>query len=279
MNKRIIIFLSIIDIKVNIIKKIYLYIPVVFITVLYCISAYNTYIFYHDINKVYSDLSLGYYLFYLWKGEMIFSDDISDIGIKIPAFISFFFLYNGFLTCRYLIIKRSFCMRNFYLKCYSSSMWHISKLIWCTISTLLFFFIFFFCTFVFSMFTGSFSLCTSDDIIDCILSSGYPSHLLNFCHLVLMPFLVLISSTFIQVFLSLLFSPIIAYTITIMNYVFSLFICKNYFIYNYAMLLRSDVYDSNGVSYNEGKIIILFLVLLIFITYVLVAKRKKEKYL
>ncbi len=279
MSKKNITSLSIVDIKINIIKKMYFYIPVILITIIYCISAYNKYSFYRDINEIRSDMSLGHYFSYLWKGEMIFSHDVSDKTVKIPAFITFFFLYNGFLICRYLNIKRSFSMGNFYLKSSSNFMWHISKLIWCTISTLLLFGIFFLCTFVFALFSGSISLDTSDDIIQCLLGSDYPALQANFGQLVLMPFLVLISTAFIQVFLSLLLSPIIAYTMLIIYYVSSLFLCKSSFIYNYVILLRSDVYDSNGVSYNDGIILNAVLVLLIFITYVLISKKKKEKFI
>ena len=279
MNKKNITSLSITDIKINIIKKIYFYIPIVLITIFYCISAYNRFSFYRDINEFNSDMSLGHYFFYLWKGEMIFSHDLSDNAVKMPAFITFFFLYNGFLICRYLNIKRSFSMGNFYLKCSSNFTWHISKLIWCTISTLLLFGIFFLCTFIFALFSGSISLDTSDDTIRCLWASDYPSLQSNFGQLVLIPFLVLLSTAFIQVLLSLMFSPIIAYTMIIIYYVSSLFLCKSSFIYNYVILLRSDIYDSNGVSYNDGIILNVVLVLLIFITYVLISKRKKEKFI
>lgn len=90
MSKRNITSLSIVDIKINIIKKMYFYIPIILITIIYCISAYNKYSFYRDINEIRSDMSLGHYFSYLWKGEMIFSHDVSDKTVKIPAFITFF---------------------------------------------------------------------------------------------------------------------------------------------------------------------------------------------
>jgi len=279
MNKKAIISLSIVDIKINIIKKFYLYIPVILITIFYCISAYNRYSFYYNINELNSEMSLGNYLFYMWKGEEIFSNDSSNNVIKIPAFITFFFLYNGFLICRYLTIKRSFSMGNFYLSGLSNFNWHISKMMWTTINTILYFSIFFIFIIAFSIFFGNASLDTSEDVIYCFSHIDFPTLLSNFGSFVMMPFLILISTAFIQIFLSLILSPIITYTIIVIFYVLSLFFCKSYFIYNYVILLRSDLYDSYGVSYHNGIILNVTLIILIFISYVLLSKKKKEKFI
>ena len=94
-----------------------------------------------------------------------------------------------------------------------------------------------------------------------------------------MPLLVLLAAEFIQVLLSLLVSPVIGYAFIIVYYVSSLFICKGGFIFNYVMLLRSDVYDSRGVSVNNGVILDLALVLLSLIAYVIISRTKKEKFI
>lgn len=278
MNKKAIILLSTVDVKINIIKKFYLYIPVILITFFYCISAYNRYNFYYNINELNSEMSLGNYLFYLWEGAEIFSKDSSNNVIKIPAFITFFFLYNGFLICRYLTIKRSFSMGNFYLNGLSNFNWHISKMMWTTINTILYFGVFFIFIIVFSIFFGNASLDTSEDVIYCFSHTDFPTLLSNFGSFVMMPFLILISTAFIQIFLSLILSPIIAYTIIVIYYVLSLFFCKSYFIYNYVILLRLDLYNSYGISYYSGIILNVTLIILIFISYVLLSK-KKEKFI
>lgn len=279
MNRKTLTLLSKADIKANILRKFYFYIPVVFIILLYCMQAYNRYSIYHARNEVDSEMTLGNYLFFLWKGEEIYSARFSESVVKIPAFITLFFLYNGFLICRYLNVKRSYSMGNFYLRSSSALNWHMSKLIWCTVSTLLYYASFLASSFLFALFSGNVTLDTSGDVMRCLWNSGYPSLGSPLTSLVLMPLLVLLAAEFIQVLLSLLVSPVIGYAFIIVYYVSSLFICKGGFIFNYAMLLRSDVYDSRGVSVNNGVILDLALVLLSLIAYVIISRVKKEKFI
>jgi hypothetical protein len=268
----------IVDIRINIISKFYLYVPILVIIIFYCVSFLKDYNFALCINEVNSKLSFGDYLFNIWKGEEIFSqNDLRDI-FKIPSFITMYFLYNGFIICRYLNIKRSGNMCLYYIRNKSCYQWNTSKLIWCIINSFLYFILTYSIIFLFALFTGNQSLEISEDITLSLNHVMFPAVNSEAVIFIIMPFLILFSTALIQLFLSLLFRPIIAYVAIILIYVVSLFSCKSYFIYNYAMVLRLKIYDRQGVSLKNGILLNVVIISAVLFLYMILSKRRKENF-
>lgn len=241
--------LVIVDIKTNIIKKFFLYLPVFFITLVNCINNYKCFLFFREEGKIFSEISFGDYLFFLWQGGREFTDSLS---FRIPSFITIFFLYSGFLICRYLSVKQSGEMRVFLFAGNSRYVWNLGEIVFCILNTAIYCLTVYATVFVFSLFTGSISLSVSEDVISAVTDKELLQNGFEAACLVFLPILVLVSALFLQFFVSMFAKPVWAYVSVIVLYAFSLLIKNKFLIYNYCMTDRLCISDSDGLSPNYG---------------------------
>lgn len=157
------------------------------------------------------------------------------------------------------------------IRCKNRAEYWLSKIIWCIITTILFFFLLCITSIVLVAFLGGFSASFHNDICQNIMGFSIRSeNLLMF----LAPFLITLMMTIVQVNISVLVSPIIANFIMVMYMVCSIYYSNSFLVYNYCMYNR--IFSGN-MNNEFGLATALIFSLLLMIISSILALRKVTK--
>lgn len=232
--------------------------------------------FYVQLKAFYvTEYTYGHFLLYIFGGMKEYIPSPSE-PFPVPyRWLLWHFLVLYF-TLHYMHDDLTGFGQNLIYRCKSRTIWWISKCIWNAIYVSSFYIIGWITVFVFSV------LCKakmSFDItpIPMLLSFGekqiISEHYNLLFQLTILPLLVSIAVSLIQMTMSLIIKPMLSFVISAVIYISSAYKLVPWLLGNYAMAVRSDLTISNGINSKIGAIFSVLLSLCSIIIGILLFKK------
>ncbi len=244
------------DIRLGIIERILLYLIVIFIffSVKDCSRAVADIQARHSMQ---SPVTIMDYYVYCMTGMGFYQFEPTQI-FSIPYFWFITQLGISYIIAYYA--EKDFTENgvNVMAAGRSRSSWWFSKVVWCVLSVLLYFFATFISCSVFAMFRGAIpSLGVTDKFMKIVY--GYNMTYLPYKDLMLIVFVVPVAVTagicLVQMLMSFIVSPVTSFAITCAVYILSAYYTAWFFPGSYTMWIRSSYFDARGLSPVSGLLI------------------------
>ena len=227
--------------------------------------AYNV-----DLKCSISDLLLNMFI-----GNEPFEPEIKKgVSLSVTWFFSHSLLFSfiGF----YITDDLKKNATSFILRVKSKKQWWTSKCVWCVLTVIIYYTLFFIIALIFAAFFGTFSFSTSNLIASELFEidiSGVDVFDIIFTSL-LLPMIISVSIAFFEAVLNLILKPVYAFLIVIYYLAASAFYCSEYLLFNFSMVIRNDFYGVNGVTNQYGVLIAVCLVVACYLIGAVFIKRK-----
>lgn len=207
---------------------------------------------------------------YIFKGSEEFKIE-NGLAFNIPSLWLLVNLFNMYMVGYYPIENLKKNSVQTLIRCRHRVEYWVSKIVWCVLTVIIYFFLLFITAVIFVAVSGDLSALVHNDICEKII--GLDPDNMTVLRL-LAPFLLLLIMAVIQVNISVLLSPVSANLIMVIYMVCSVYYSSHFLVYNYCMYSRllSERADNIGDSITA----LLFSLLLLIISSVL-ALRKFSK--
>ena len=195
-----------------------------------------------------------------------------DTQFNIPFLWFVFMIIPSFLIGDYAISDLNAYGIHMIVKSRSKVLWWISKTIWCFVSVVVYFVMIFFTI-------GIYAYITERPLVNGTETWGEYVGVYSeiemgtlVMHGVMGPFLTILSLCMLQMVLSLVVGSLVSYVTIISYIILSAYITSPVFIGNYAMLFRNRAYMSDGLDFNIGVCIEVFVIILSFVAGLFILK-------
>lgn len=214
------------------------------------------------------------YLFYLFFGMEEYVPSPGN-KFRFPALWVMVILYISYITLYYPYKDLNGYGKNILLNTKSKKTWYLSKCLWVSISTILYFAIGFVVLSLFAIISGAeMSANVSSNVVikfipfittkQNLFFNNAIYYKVSVSHFVL-PVIICIMNNLFQLFLSLFVKPFFSFIFTVSYTIASTYYLERFMLGNYAMIARSDIFIDNGVNFTDGFIISLSVVFIITI--------------
>lgn len=215
------------------------------------------------------------YFFYLFFGMEEYVPTPGN-KFRFPALWVAVILYVSYITLYYPYKDLNGYGKNILLNTQSKKTWYLSKSMWVTVSTIIYFLIGFVVLSLFALISGA--EITADVSSNAVIkfiqfitteqklfyndAMYYKVTLLHF----ILPVVICIMNNLFQLFLSLFIKPFFSFIFTVSYTIASAYYLKNFMLGNYAMIARSNIFIDNGVNFTDGLLISLGVILIVIIS-------------
>lgn len=237
---------------------------------LFIIIGFDFFIKMNDIEITVPD-----YLFYLFFGMEEYVPSPGN-KFRFPALWVAVVLYVSYITLYFPYKDLNGYGKNILLNTQSKKTWYLSKCMWVTVSTIIYFLIGFVVLSLFAIISGA--EITADVSSNAVIkfiqfitteqnlfyndAMYYKVTLLHF----ILPVVICIMNNLFQLFLSLFIKPFFSFIFTVSYTIASAYYLKFFVLGNYAMIARSNIFIDNGVNFTDGLIISLGVILVVIIS-------------
>lgn len=237
---------------------------------LFIIIGFDFFIKMNDIEITVPD-----YLFYLFFGMEEYVPSPGN-KFRFPALWVAVVLYVSYITLYFPYKDLNGYGKNILLNTQSKKTWYLSKCMWVTVSTIIYFLIGFVVLSLFAIISGA--EITADVSSNAVIkfiqfitteqnlfyndAMYYKVTLLHF----ILPVVICIMNNLFQLFLSLFIKPFFSFIFTVSYTIASAYYLKFFMLGNYAMIARSNIFIDNGVNFTDGLIISLGVILVVIIS-------------
>ena len=237
---------------------------------LFIIIGFDFFIKMNDIEITVPD-----YLFYLFFGMEEYVPSPGN-KFRFPALWVAVVLYVSYITLYFPYKDLNGYGKNILLNTQSKKTWYLSKCMWVTVSTIIYFLIGFVVLSLFAIISGA--EITADVSSNAVIkfiqfitteqnlfyndAMYYKVTLLHF----ILPVVICIMNNLFQLFLSLFIKPFFSFIFTVSYTIASAYYLKCFMLGNYAMIARSNIFIDNGVNFTDGLIISLGVILVVIIS-------------
>lgn len=255
------------DLKCGLLKEYKKYIVA---TGLFIIIGFDFFIKMSDIEITVPD-----YLFYLFFGMEEYVPSPGN-KFRFPALWVAVILYVSYITLYYPYKDLNGYGKNILLNTQSKKTWYLSKCMWVTVSTIIYFLIGFVVLSLFAIISGAETTAdvSSNAVIKFIQFITTEQNLfyndamyykVTILHFIL-PVIICVMNNLLQLFLSLFIKPFFSFIFTVSYTIASAYYLKCFMLGNYAMIARSNIFIDNGVNFTDGLIISLSVILMVIIS-------------
>lgn len=255
------------DLKCGLLKEYKKYIVAIG---LFIIIGFDFFIKMSDIEITVPD-----YLFYLFFGMEEYVPSPGN-KFRFPALWVAVILYVSYITLYYPYKDLNGYGKNILLNTQSKKTWYLSKCMWVTVSTIIYFVIGFVVLSLFAIISGAEITAdvSSNAVIKLIPFITTEQNLfyndaiyykVTILHFVL-PVIICVMNNLFQLFLSLFIKPFFSFIFTVSYTIASAYYLKCFMLGNYAMIARSNIFIDNGVNFTNGLIISLGVILVVIIS-------------
>lgn len=215
------------------------------------------------------------YLFYLFFGMEEYVPTPGN-KFRFPALWVAVILYVSYITLYYPYKDLNGYGKNILLNTQSKKTWYLSKCMWVTVSTIIYFLIGFVVLSLFAIISGA--EITADVSSNAVIkfiqfitteqnlfyndAMYYKVTILHF----ILPVIICVMNNLFQLFLSLFIKPFFSFIFTVSYTIASAYYLKSFMLGNYAMIARSNIFIDNGVNFSDGLIISLGVILIVIIS-------------
>lgn len=218
-------------------------------------------------------------ILYLFKGIKPFKLN-ANIKFELPVSYVLFNILLAFIIGDYPLKDLFGVGKNILIRCRNRSIWWFSKCIWCVAAVLLFYGIIYLMAFFITMLCGEISFVPTEIIckkkIGIDLLQGEKEVFVRelIISAVVLPVVTSMALSVLQLFLSILFSPVIGYIFVVAILVGSAFYNNQICIGNYFMVIRSDIIIEGGYNAIIGIILNLCIILFSMAVGYIIFRRK-----
>lgn len=227
------------------------------------------------IKMSYIEITVPDYLFYLFFGMEEYVPSPGN-KFRFPALWVAVILYVSYITLYYPYKDLNGYGKNILLNTQSKKTWYLSKCMWVTVSTIIYFVIGFVVLSLFAIISGAEITAdvSSNAVIKLIPFITTEQNLfyndaiyykVTILHFVL-PIIICVMNNLLQLFLSLFIKPFFSFIFTVSYTIASAYYLKSFMLGNYAMIARSNIFIDNGVNFTNGLIISLGVILVVIIS-------------
>ena len=250
------------DVRLGITNRSYLYIiPILFSYIMVKESSSGMHI-YQDMKYMWSEGSVWEYYIDAVTGMNFYRFDPQQ-QFTIPLYWFIFQIGISYFTAYYAEKDYSENAVLVFTAGKSRSSWWFSKVIWCILSVLVYYFVMIASCVICALLRGAKpSLSVSSNFLN--LRFGYNMKFLSFSDLILItvivPLVVTTAICLVQMLLSFIISPVTSFAIVCGIYILSAYYTSWFLPGNYTMWLRSSYFDERGLNPYSGLLIALFLI-------------------
>lgn len=215
------------------------------------------------------------YLFYLFFGMEEYVPTPGN-KFRFPALWVAVILYVSYITLYYPYKDLNGYGKNILLNTQSKKTWYLSKCMWVTVSTIIYFLVGFVVLSLFAIISGAE---ITADVSSKVVIKFIPFitteqnlfyndaiyYKVTILHFVL-PVIICVMNNLLQLFLSLFIKPFFSFIFTVSYTIASAYYLKCFMLGNYAMIARSNIFIDNGVNFTDGLIISLGVILVVIIS-------------
>ena len=221
------------------------------------------------------EITIPDYLFYLFFGMEEYVPSPGN-KFRFPALWVAVILYVSYITLYYPYKDLNGYGKNILLNTQSKKTWYLSKCMWVTVSTIIYFLIGFVVLSLFAIISGAETTAdvSSNAVIKFIQFITTEQNLfyndamyykVTILHFIL-PVIICVMNNLLQLFLSLFIKPFFSFIFTVSYTIASAYYLKCFMLGNYAMIARSNIFIDNGVNFTDGLIISLIVILMVIIS-------------
>ena len=255
------------DLKCGLLKEYKKYIVAIG---LFLIIGFDFFIKMSDIEITVPD-----YLFYLFFGMEEYVPSPGN-KFRFPALWVAVILYVSYITLYYPYKDLNGYGKNILLNTQSKKTWYLSKCMWVTVSTTIYFLIGLVVLSLFAIISGAE---ITPDVSSKVVIKFIPFitteqnlfyndaiyYKVTILHFVI-PVIICVMNNLLQLFLSLFIKPFFSFIFTVSYTIASAYYLKSFMLGNYAMIARSNIFIDNGVNFTDGLIISLGVILVVIIS-------------
>lgn len=255
------------DLKCGLLKEYKKYIVAIG---LFLIIGFDFFIKMSDIEITVPD-----YLFYLFFGMEEYVPSPGN-KFRFPALWVAVILYVSYITLYYPYKDLNGYGKNILLNTQSKKTWYLSKCMWVTVSTTIYFLVGLVVLSLFAIISGAE---ITPDVSSKVVIKFIPFitteqnlfyndaiyYKVTILHFVI-PVIICVMNNLLQLFLSLFIKPFFSFIFTVSYTIASAYYLKSFMLGNYAMIARSNIFIDNGVNFTDGLIISLSVILMVIIS-------------
>ncbi len=215
------------------------------------------------------------YFFYLFFGMEEYVPSPGN-KFRFPALWVAVILYVSYITLYFPYKDLNGYGKNILLNTQSKKTWYLSKCMWVTVSTIIYFLIGLVVLSLFAIISGAE---ITADVSSKVVIKFIPFitteqnlfyndaiyYKVTILHFVL-PVIICVMNNLLQLFLSLFIKPFFSFIFTVSYTIASAYYLKSIMLGNYAMIARSNIFIDNGVNFTDGLIISLGVILVVIIS-------------
>lgn len=215
------------------------------------------------------------YFFYLFFGMEEYVPSPGN-KFRFPALWVAVILYVSYITLYYPYKDLNGYGKNILLNTQSKKTWYLSKCMWVTASTVIYYLIGFVVLSLFAIISGAeFTADVSSNAVIKFIqfitteqnlfyndAMYYKVTILHF----ILPVVICVMNNLFQLFLSLFIKPFFSFIFTVSYTIASAYYLKIFMLGNYAMIARSNIFIDNGVNFTNGLLISLGVILVVIIS-------------
>ncbi len=188
------------------------------------------------------------------------------------VFHSLLFSYIGF----YVVDDLKKNATSFILRVKSKKQWWTSKFIWCVLTVIIYFALFFTVSLIFTVFFGKVSFSADKMIASKLFEiniSDISVYNIIFT-LFLLPMIIAVSIAVFEAVISLILKPFYSFLIVVCYLAASAFYCSVYLLFNFSMIIRNNFYGINGMTNECGIFIAVVFAFICYLAGLFIIKRK-----
>ena len=248
------------DIRFGIVNRSFLFVIAMVFSFVMVLECSETMRVVKEMKYMWSNGTVMDYFIYSLKGASYYCFDPKD-KFKIPLFWFIFQTGLSYFIAYYAVEDYANNGKLIILAGRSRTLWWISKMIWCVLSVLSYFFVAFISCILFALLRGAdMSLNVTDSFF--IAHFGYNMTFISHTDLIIIavviPIMISIGISLIQVLLSFIISPVTSFAVMCGLYIVSTYYTVWFLPGNFTMWLRSSYYVERGLNPLSGLIIAVF---------------------
>ncbi len=217
-------------------------------------------------------ISYGDYLLFVFKGMAIINPN--DMALDINVFWLIYNFFIAFIVSYYPFKDITGYGQQILIRSQKRSFWWLGKCVWVLSSVLAYYLLTYLIISIFTLFSGgNFDIFPQYSIQSTDLPGIHTFYDLFLIGIV-MPIVTSICLSLLQLLLSLIMKPILSIMVVLALLTFSIFICADWAIGNYTMVVRSSFMIEGGVNPVNGLIIMSALSIISVIAGLFVFKQK-----
>lgn len=231
------------------------------------------FVYWHNISLYFSDynsvVDCGVLDFFMnvFAGCDPF-DPEANKGVDIPITWFSFNVLPYLFVGLYITNDLQTSADTFILRVKSRYLWWLSKIVWCVVSSTLYYLLFFVISTAFTLLSGNFSLTQNSLITEEFLElNTYGKNMTEiFISSVLLPWMITTCHMTFDAIISITFGPVVAFLMIVCLMTTSVFYCSEFLPFNFSMLIRTDFCAINNISiYTELEVAFLIIVICLFL--------------